>query len=764
MIETNIRILRYGKDLRLNVRRATIKGHSTTAENSEKVCNRLSTKHGLSAVIDSSNKSEILVLSDRPVPPTIVEDENWRLEVNDIGPRRLSFANESERELMAALVERSLIRKIYNSRIFWTLDSYRIFYERQPIVERDGIMVARRFEVATLPIEDVGIGVVIDVSTAFFTEMTVADFFDLNQPPHLQKSNERLFNRLSQRQHGNKGTLLYRSKPNQYSKCYFDKMLRGVTAANTDPIRFKGKNFSSLQEYYKLEHGVELADDESVALVSFGGISGSVMVAASHLRLRVMNDALPRSLNSLDKIAPDERKPLVESFWSRVGDDSLGSEVPGLETGFWRPKDTHVFRAEAPDLEFGDGNVLRAPKNGNFREHKDFYAQRLPHLSKFGCFSYPTAAPRTLYISIPEKFEVGVTKALSDSIEELYSELTRSNTVAECIRYKSQEDAIAKLQSESPGGMVLFVFEDESPSSYFNVEFELKGWRVKRIKRSTLERYAGEFEFEQRDGLPTPVKIPRHWNRFIELNVMDLVQQIDGVPWTIKNQPKYQVRLGIDVSQGHRYFAVSLLIFQPGSSTPFRMETDVESKNDSQKETINEIILQDKVVELADRAVASGFSDLGPMLVVRDGRQYGKELDAIRAAAGRLRDIGFLRRDAPVDVVDFHKQSVKNIRLWEVLRDGRVTNALEGTMIRFSKRSVLLANTGAATLNQGTAEPVLIKATSAIENILDPANDLHQSCHLNWSNPRMAQRLPMEIKRTDEELTSRTAQEVRRIK
>jgi hypothetical protein len=194
------------------------------------------------------------------------------------------------------------------------------------------------------------------------------------------------------------------------------------------------------------------------------------------------------------------------------------------------------------------------------------------------------------------------------------------------------------------------------------------------------------------------------------------------------------------------------------------METDVESKNDSQKETINEIILQDKIVELAERAVASGFSDVGPMLVVRDGRQYGRELDAIRAAADRLRHIGFLRRDAVIDVVDFHKQSVKNIRLWDVLRDGRVTNALEGTMIRLSKRSVLLANTGAATLNQGTAEPVLIKAVSAIENILDPANDLHQSCHLNWSNPRMAQRLPMEIKRTDEELTSRTAQEVRRIK
>jgi hypothetical protein len=765
MIETNLRIIRFGKELRFDVRRVEVSGHVTAPELLEKACNRLSSRHGLSAVRDSQNRNELLVHSNRPVPALVIEDENWRLDISDVGNRRLSFGNESERVLLATLIERSLIRKIFSSRLYWNLDSYRIYYSREPLDTIAGIQVFRRFEVATLPIDDVGIGIPIDISTAFFTEQSVAWFFDAELPIEEQKARKRKFNRLSQRQDGSKGTLVYESKPGQFSKCYFEGMLPNATVGNPDVQRIRGETFASLKEYYQRKHGVLLADAETVAKVSFPGIPYSVPVAASRLRLRVMNDALPRSLSSIDKIPPDERRALVESFWKNVGDHDIGPGVPGLADGFWRPKVSHVFRSTAPDLLFGDGNILKAPSNGSVREHRDYYGERLPYLSRFGCFSYPGAAPRTLYIAVPAEFGSDVADALSNSVVNLYSELTRTNTEAECILYASQAEAITKLQSERFGGMVLFVFDDDSPASYFNVEYELKGWRVKRIKKSTLARYAGEFRFKkQNDGTVCPVQFPARWKGFVELNVMGLVQQIDGVPWTLKNPPKYQMRLGIDVSQGHRFFAVSLLIFRPTSTIPFRMETEVENKTDSKKETINELILEDKIVELAERAISSGFSDLESMLVVRDGRQCGNEIEAILAAERRMKDMGLLRNDAVADIVDFHKVSVKNIRIWEVLRDGRAVHAIEGTGIRLSSNSALLANTGAATLRQGTAEPVMIRAVNPIDNIVEVANDLHQSCHLNWSNPRVAQRLPMEIKRTDEELTSRTAQEVRRIK
>ena len=49
-------------------------------------------------------------------------------------------------------------------------------------------------------------------------------------------------------------------------------------------------------------------------------------------------------------------------------------------------------------------------------------------------------------------------------------------------------------------------------------------------------------------------------------------------------------------------------------------------------------------------------------------------------------------------------------------------------------------------------------------DMVDVAADVHAFCQLNWSNPRVAQRLPLALKRTDDELKNRTAQEIRRIK
>jgi len=40
---------------------------------------------------------------------------------------------------------------------------------------------------------------------------------------------------------------------------------------------------------------------------------------------------------------------------------------------------------------------------------------------------------------------------------------------------------------------------------------------------------------------------------------------------------------------------------------------------------------------------------------------------------------------------------------------------------------------------------------------------VYASPHLNFSNPSVAQRLPLELKRTDDELKSRDSQEIRRV-
>jgi hypothetical protein len=93
-----------------------------------------------------------------------------------------------------------------------------------------------------------------------------------------------------------------------------------------------------------------------------------------------------------------------------------------------------------------------------------------------------------------------------------------------------------------------------------------------------------------------------------------------------------------------------------------------------------------------------------------------------------------------------------------------VRHAFEGTAILLDERTAVLTNTGAATLHQGTAEPVVLVANTDDVDMAAVAEDVHIAAHLNWSNPDVAQRLPLSLKRTDEELKSRAAQEVRRVR
>jgi len=89
---------------------------------------------------------------------------------------------------------------------------------------------------------------------------------------------------------------------------------------------------------------------------------------------------------------------------------------------------------------------------------------------------------------------------------------------------------------------------------------------------------------------------------------------------------------------------------------------------------------------------------------------------------------------------------------------------LEGKALLLDDRTAIVVNTGAATLSQGTAELLMLVARGEGINMKAVAADVNAGSHLNYSSPGRAQRLPLVLKRTDEELESRAAQEIRRMR
>lgn len=779
MLETNFRIVEPGVELCLEVRRAQVTGQDLTVDLLNRACDAIRRRYGLAAVHDGES-SEILVASTKPVPKLSLDDKDWYLEVSDSGRARvLRFKSAGEAFLLAQLFERGLMARLERETPLWTIKmAPRIFYEPQAFTTAQDVAAYQRFELSSEAIEGVGVGLAVELSTAFFTTRTVADYFRDDLSEEEQERLQERFDRLRNRRGNKMGTLLYDNGKTK-TTCYFDSFPRGTTTSSTGVIMVEGHRYSSLADYYKEAHGVTVRGDEPVAKVLFKrpdkktpkkGLDRPLFVCANMLRLRVMNNSLPGDLKKVDKVVADERARSVSRFWERFDHAPLGKGMPRVSREFWRPAGGRSFRVEHPDLVFGGGHVLRAPRNSSVDAHKEFFRRRQEFLDRYGCYDVPPAVKRVLYVAVPQITPEAEAARAAEDVTAKLSKWVRKKIEWELVPYKTLDDAFSRLRRVADPGLVLFIFVDDDGGEYYLVSHQLKEWRVKRVTHQTLRRKAALLRLSEsgngnRSGAVVPQRALRDWDSFIEMTALDVLQQMDCVPWTITRPLNYPAQLSIDVGEKHRHFALSLLICQQAPADPqFWIDTVPFDKTDLQAETINSTILADAIKIVCQRPVSKRpeFTPLPRLLVVRDGRKCGDELETILGLRDELVRMGFLSESAEIHVVDAHKNSVKGQRLWERCeRDGRVRNALEGHAVLLNRRKAVLINTGAATLTQGTAEPVVLKSHDDRVNMRAVAGDFHVTSHFNYSSPGVAQRLALGLKRTDDVLKNRAAQEIK---
>jgi hypothetical protein len=615
--------------------------------------------------------------------------------------------------------------------------------------------------VSGLLVPDVGACIACDLSVAFLTEDTVDYFFSANVLPTEAKRRADRFAALTGRQQGQKGTLIYNSGRG-VQKCYFERSPIGVTCGTTGRIRVNNETFESLAEYYR-RHSPKLGDlDDAMAVtVSFRGIDRPAWVAAKLLRIRVTTDGLPGSLASVDKVRPEDRRRMLDQFWGSLEPKPLGYVAPGFAPGFWSPPASHVHRLGLPELVFGNRGSGAQPTTltGDAQRH---FAQRDRLLERAGCYHVPATVPRKIYCAYPLQLGDAAPRQVVADLVSTARHLTGVEFVSELIDYTRVADGIEKLRRAGRTGATLFVLNDE-PSSYFDVQFQLQGWRVKRVTEKTLRTQYARLQADQRLDAASRERATRLWQQFVRLNTLDLLQQLDVIPWRVSELGQYESQVAIDVGHDRRHLALSLLIARGEHRAPsFRLVTDVQVKPDPKHETINARILQDHMFALFERGLTGRFDPLQSLLVLRDGRAYGAEVDALLACVDRLKEGNYLAGDAAVDLVEFQKSSLSHVRIWENTTNG-VRNAEEGTAVVLSPDTVALVSTGNVTLRQGTAAPLVLTRVDRRSDPVRAAAAVFSAAQLNWSSPRVAQRLPLTLKRTDEELKARAAQEIRQM-
>ena len=483
VLETNIRVVDHGSALYLNVRHMRVSGQGLEPDLLERACSHLRRRWGLAAVPDPDARDVLIVVSTRPVPSLQLTDDEWEIKAEDVSdsPSRL-YARDCSDEV-TTLVERSLLARVARISGLWTLDSPRIWYEESPFRVEDGVSAYRRYELAAMPIDGVGVGVIADVGTAFFSQHNLNYFFDPRLDESERRKRRREFNALSGRPHGQKGTLRYDSGRG-ITRCYLEDVPEGLTCGTTGTLVVRGQTYESLFEYYgSVSPALNVAKDEPVVRVSFPNLSRPQLVAARLLSLRISNDRLPRRLSSEGSVSPAERRIFLTKFWKTLEPAPLGRSVPRLREGFWRPPEgkSHLF--ELPALEFGNAKVLESPGGETQQDLRSNYRERLRMLGISGCYQFPAAAERTVHIAYPRDLEDSAVR-VADDVAEVLAGWTTKRFGINPVCYDTPTEAYALLNAIG-NGLVLFILEDE-PAAYYETSFNLPGWRVKRITRGTL--------------------------------------------------------------------------------------------------------------------------------------------------------------------------------------------------------------------------------------------------------------------------------------
>jgi hypothetical protein len=675
------------------------------------ICGILRRRDRVIGVPSPFQQRELLVLGAKQVSLRRVRTEFYQADLHDRGalePLRLD--QERDRGVIAALLERALVVAFEQEAGYWRLfDSTRRWYREEPVTTVNGVQVIPRMSFATVSLGEEGVGVAFDSGYLYRTEMTVAEFFDSRIGRGERQERIRRFERLRTRGERRKGTLLYDTRHDALSVCYFERFEEGVTCDATGPIQGKG----SLYEYCQDKHPqADVQPGDSVACVSFRskGLPHPVLVPAKMLRLRVMadKDQSVRGLGQFKTSPPTSRRDAALRAWEICGESAARAVGVRFEEQLWRPA-RHELLPGAP-LEFGKGRTVNAPDRADVQEYQRYFRQRLEKLRDGGLYYYDEAMERKLHLVTPtigngwtEELQQAFVTDFSASIKDITGLQFRVTTVRE-----DDPDRIVEVLWESHPGTTVIVFDDRAAdnAAYFLLAHGLPGWKLKRLTRRQVQdkwqaRSRGRNAAETR-------KAEQRWKDMITLSVIDTLDQMGAVPWRLKGFP-YDACLAIDVGEGRRYFAMSLLICRDERRSPaFLRLSRSWPKGDHQHEAINPEMLRDKVVQLLEGFPTSEFTPLQSLLVLRDGHQCSDEPRGIAQAIDRLKQKGKLVQGATVDVVDVHKKTVKNLRIWEPAGGG-CENVLEGRAVYLDEGTALLCCTGAATLSRGaTADPCML--------------------------------------------------------
>jgi hypothetical protein len=419
-------------------------------------------------------------------------------------------------------------------------------------------------------------------------------------------------------------------------------------------------------------------------------------------------------------------------------------------------------------LLFGNGRRLEPPADAALAGYRRYFRDREALLREHGVYRFNAAAAREVVTVVPRAgrgWSLEVQDAFIAAVARDLEQVTKQRFTLKVETADSAKEISRLLKSRIPGNcLVIFDDRDLDGAAYYLLSDDLRDWTMKRATRHKLVLLWSRMRSARNHG--EKAQAEQSWRDAVFHTVLDLLDQMGVIPFRIDQWP-YEACLAIDVSEDRRFCGVSFLICRDPATHPgrdgFWRYLDCWTKPDTRRETIESVQLADKIARIPDALHGLRLSPLRSLLVLRDGHECGDEPQAINRGLDLWKKIDVLTQGAAIDVVDYHKRTVKDLRMWQVSAE-ETTNVLEGRAVLLDCRTVLTCLTGAATLARGgTADPVLLVGREH-SDVRRAATAVFALAQHNWLSPNKAYRDAQPMRDADHELKRRMAMEVRGLR
>ncbi|MBI4583220.1 MAG: hypothetical protein HY717_04275 [Planctomycetes bacterium] len=176
-------------------------------------------------------------------------------------------------------------------------------------------------------------------------------------------------------------------------------------------------------------------------------------------------------------------------------------------------------------------------------------------------------------------------------------------------------------------------------------------------------------------------------------------------------------------------------------------------KTSNQKERLSKAHVRQTILEVLRQEAALGRKDIRSIVVQRDGRLYATEIAGIKDAITTLNVEGVLPGDASLNFIEIPKRSAASFRLFDMSTrpsgHGVASNPQIGSYYIPTTRDGYVCTTGREFYHPGTSKPLYVKYLEGAMPFHEILEDVYALTCLAWTRPEDCTRYPITLKLAD---------------